>query len=139
MPFHWNQVTWSWLKPILTGGKESEGLVGGGTVGSGMPDSRGCPFLPCKEPVDRMFKSSPLKLTTEGTPLCMIIDAKQARCTTTILEEQTQKSETEKEPQCVNCPLPAQCQTDETPLGWVKRRLCAFIWMFLRASLLDKG
>ena len=76
--------------------------------------------------------SPPLKSTfshtpTEGTHLCTVVLAKQARCTTTTLEEQTQKSETEEAPQNTNCPLPAQHQTGETPLGWVHRRLCVFI------------
>ena len=76
---------------------------------------------------------------TKGTPLCMIMHAKQARCTTTTLEEQTQKSETEKAPQSVNCPLLVQHQRDETPLGWVNRKLHTFMWTFPRASLIDKG
>ena len=37
MPFHWNQVTWSWVKLVPTGEEESEGLVEGGTVQIGMP------------------------------------------------------------------------------------------------------
>ena len=69
----------------------------------------------------------------------MVVQAKQARCTTTTLEEQTQKSETEEVPQCANCPSPAQHQTGETPLGWVNRRLCAFIQTFPRASWIDNG
>ena len=70
----------------------------------------------------------------------MIICAKWARSTTTTLEEQTpEESETEEVPQSPNCPLPNQCQTGETPLGWVNRKLHAFIWMFPRASLVDKG
>ena len=44
-----------------------------------------------------------LIILTEGTHLCMVVQAKQAKCTTTTLEEQTQKSETEKAPQSVNC------------------------------------
>ena len=50
--------------------------------------------------------SPPLKLTflitpTEGTHLCMVVQAKQARCITT-LEGQIQKSETEKAPKSAN-------------------------------------
>ena len=67
----------------------------------------------------------------------MVVHAKQARCTITTLEEQTQKSETEKAPQCANCPSLAQHQTDKTPLEWVNRKLCAFIWMFPGASWID--
>ena len=37
MPFHWNQVMWSWLKQMPTGEEESEGLVGGGTIQGGAP------------------------------------------------------------------------------------------------------
>ena len=76
----------------------------------------------------------------EGTPLCTVVWAKQARCTTTTLEEQTSEgSEAEEIPQSVNCPSLAQCQTGETPLGWVKQKLCVFLWMFSRTSLLDQG
>ena len=78
--------------------------------------------------------------STEGTPLCMIMHAKWDRCTTTTLEEQTlEENETQEAPQSVNCPSPALCRTSETPLGWVNRKLHAFIWTFSRASLLDKG
>ena len=63
MPFHWNQVTWSWLKLMPTGGGESEGLVEGGTIQSGAPSCGRHPFLPCEEPVDRMLMCPPLKLT----------------------------------------------------------------------------
>ena len=77
---------------------------------------------------------------TEGIPHCMILHAEQARCITTTLEEQTlEDSETEEAPQGVNCPLLAQHQIGETPLGWVNSKLHAFIQMFPRASLLDKG
>ena len=74
----------------------------------------------------------------KGTPLCMIMGTKQAQCTTTTLEEQTSEgSETEKALQSVNCLLPAQWQTAETPLGWVNRKFCVILWMFSRVSLLD--
>ena len=77
---------------------------------------------------------------TEGTPLCMIVHAKWARCTTTTLEKQIlEKSETEEAPQSANCLSPTQHQTGETPLGWLNRKLHAFICIFPRASLLDKG
>ena len=70
----------------------------------------------------------------------MVIHAKWARCTTTTLEEQTsEESETEEVPQGANCPLLAQHQTGETPLGLMNRKLQVFIWMFSGASLLDKG
>ena len=90
--------------------------------------------------------SPPLKLTfflitpTEATHVCMVVQAKQARCTNTALEEQTlEGNETEEAPQSVNCPLLALHQTGETPLGWVNRKLHAFMWMFPRASWIDKG
>ena len=77
---------------------------------------------------------------TEGTLLCTVVNAKWARCTNTALEEQTpERSETEESPQSANCSLLAQHQTDETPLGWVNRKLHAFMWTFSRASWLDKG
>ena len=54
-------------------------------------------------------------------------------------EEQTQMSETEEVPQSAHCLSPAQCQTGDTPLGQVNRRLCAFIQMLPRAAWIDKG
>ena len=43
---------------------------------------------------------------TEETPLCMVVQAKLARCTNAALEEQTPEgSETEEAAQSVNCPL----------------------------------
>ena len=70
----------------------------------------------------------------------MVVQAKWAWCTTTTLEEQMlEESETEEAPQCANWPALAWHQTGETPLGWANRKLCAFIWMFSRASLLDQG
>ena len=45
----------------------------------------------------------------------------------------------EEVPQSAICPLPTQHQTGETPLGWVNRRLCAFILMFPWDSWIDKG
>ena len=105
--------------------------------------AKACPFLPHEEPADRTLMSPPLKLfliaPTEGTPLCMVVQAKQARCTTTTLEEQTlEESETEEAPQSVNCPSPTQHQTGDTSLGWVNEKLHAFTQMFSGASLLDQ-
>ena len=69
----------------------------------------------------------------------MVVQAKQARCTTAALEEQTQKSETEEAPQSVNCPSSTQHQTSVTPLGKVNRKLYVFIQMFSGAFMLDQG
>ena len=79
-------------------------------------------------------------LPQRGFPLCMVMWVKQARWTTTTLEEQTpEESETEEVQQSVNCPSLAQHQKGEMPLGWVNRKLHTFIWTFSRASLLDQG
>ena len=89
--------------------------------------------------------SPPLELTCShypilGAPLCSGVWAEQTRCTTTVLEEPTQKaSENEEAPQSVKCLPPAQHQTGETPLGQVNRKLCVFLRMFSGASLLDQG
>ena len=82
-----------------------------------------------------LYQNQPFLITpTEGTPLCTIMYAKQARCTTTTLEVKSlEGSETHKVPQSVSSPSPAQHQTGETPIGWVNRGLWAFIRMFLRA------
>ena len=61
MPFFQKQATWSWLSLTPTRGEESEGLVGGGTIQSGMPDHWQFPLVPCEEPVDRMLMSPPPK------------------------------------------------------------------------------
>ena len=62
MPFHWNQVTWSWLKLTHTGGGKWR-MGGGATIWSGMADCWGHPFLPCEKPLDQMLVSPPPKLT----------------------------------------------------------------------------
>ena len=76
----------------------------------------------------------------EDTHLCMVVQAEQARCTNTVLEEQIlEGTETEEVPQSANCPLLVQHQTGETPQGWVNMKLYAFMQIFPRASWLDKG
>ena len=83
-----------------------------------------------------LFLITPAK----GTPLCMVVWAEWTRCTTIALQEQTlEGSETEEVPWSVNCLPATQWQTVETPLGWVNRKLCVFLWMFAGASLLDQG
>ena len=42
-------------------------------------------------------------------------------------------------PQSVNCLPLAQHQTDKTPLGWVNRKLCMFLWTFLEPPCWIKG
>ena len=74
-----------------------------------------------------------------GAPLCSGVQAEWTRCATTILEEPTQKaSGNEKVWQSAKCLPPAQHKTGETPLGWVNRKLCAFLRMFSGASVLDQ-
>ena len=69
----------------------------------------------------------------------MMVQAKLTQCTSTTLEECTPVwSETEEAPQSVNCLSLTQQQTTETPLGLVNRKLCAILWMFSRACLLDQ-
>ena len=89
--------------------------------------------------------SPPLKLTfphhshKRDLPLYGCV-AECTMCATTTLEEQTLKeSETEEVSQNVTCLPPAQHQTDETPLGWVSRKLCAFLQMFLEPPCWIKG
>ena len=94
-----------------------------------------------KEPyeVDHQVVESIPSYLVKNQWISMAVQVKWARWTTTTLEEQTQKSETEEAPQSVNCLSLAQHQTGKTPLGWVNRRLCAFIQIFPRASWIDKG
>ena len=103
------------------------------------------PFLPHEEPADWILMSPQLESTflintIMGAPLCAAVWVDWIQCTTTVLEEPTQKaSENEKAPQSAKCLLLAQCQTSETPLGWVNRKLCMFLGMFSGAPLLDQG
>ena len=76
----------------------------------------------------------------------MVVQAKQPgaptspkRTNTALKEENLEGSETKKAPQSENCPLLAQCQTGETPLGQVNWKIHAFMWTFPRAFWLDKG
>ena len=141
-PFHWSQVTWFWLRLTPTGEEvkdwwEKEPYEVEHQVVEGIPSYLmknqwiGCSWV---LHWNQLFLIAP----TEGTHLCTVVQAKQAWCTTT-LEEQTQKSETEGVPQSVNCLSPAQCQTGETPLGWMNRGLHTFILMLPKASWIDKG
>ena len=130
MPFHWNQLTWSWLKPTPTGEDESEGPMEGGTIWSREPGSWGHPFLPHEEPVDRMLLSPPLKPTF---PHCsyrgyssLYGHAPKAGQVHHYGPRRTNSGREWDWGQSANCPLLAQCQTGETPL-------------FPRTSLLDKG
>ena len=83
-----------------------------------------------------LFLITPVK----GTPLCMVVWAEWAWCTTTTLEEPTPgRNETEEVPQSVKCLPQAQWQTAETPLGWVNRKLCAVLQTFSGVSLLVQG
>ena len=85
-----------------------------------------------------------LKLTfshdsCKGYPPCMVVWAEWARCAITALEEQIPEgSAIEEVSQSLNCLLPAKQQTVDTPLGWVNRNLCTFLWTFTRVSLLDQ-
>ena len=75
-----------------------------------------------------------------GGPLCTGVWAEQTRCTTTVLEDPTQKaSENEKVPSSAKCLLLAQHQTGETPLAQVNRKLHTFLRMFLEPPCQTKG
>ena len=76
---------------------------------------------------------------TEGFHLCMVVQAKWARCTNATQEEQTlEGSENEEMPQSANCLSLAQHQTGQSPLAWMSRKYCAFMQTFPGASWLDK-
>ena len=146
MPFHWTWVIWSWLKPTPTGGGgkwmdqweeepyEVEHLVAEGIPSYFMKNQQtGCSWVLHQ---NWLFLITP----TAGTYMCTVVQAKWSRCTNTALEEQTPEgSKTKYMPQSANCPSLAQHQTGETSLGWVNRKLCVFMWMFSRASWIDKG
>ena len=133
MPFCWNQVTWSWLKLMPTRGRGNWRTSGRRNHMKWYARSLWVSFVPQEEWVDKMLNSSPwnwlfLITPAEGIPLHIVIQAEWAGCTTTTLEGQTSyRCETEKVPQSVDCLLPAQWQTVETPLGCVIRKLCAIL------------
>ena len=146
MPFPWRKMTWSLAKAEAYKGKrkvkdwwEEE------TLWSGTPGCWWCPLYLMKNQWtwcssvlhwNQLFVITPAK----GTPLSMVVQAKQAWCTPTTLEEHTpENSETEKAPQSVNYLPMAQWQTAEPPLHWVNRKLCTILWMFSWASLLHQG
>ena len=144
MPFHWNQVTWSWQKPTPAREEKGERPVGEGNMWSGMPDWWRHPFIPYEEPVDRM-PASPPELTFSLNPnngssfkyrcMCWV-----ERCTTTILNEPTPKvSENEKVPQSAKCLPLAQHQSSETPLGWDNRNFKNSWKYFLEPPCQTKG
>ena len=131
-PFHLSQVTWSWLKPMPTRGGERWRSIG-------RRNHMKWSAKMWKASLPTSWKTSRLDAHGCSTEINFfsllqwthhLVQAKQARCTTIILEEQTQKSETEEAPQGVNCPLLVWHETGKTPLGLVNRRPCAFIQTF---------
>ena len=145
MPFHWNQVTWPWLKLTPTGGR-GKWRTGGRRnhmkwstrlLKASLPTSWETSGQDAHESSTKTgFFSS---LLQRGLLSVWSYELSRPGAETT-LEEQTLKgSEAEEVPQSANCPLPAQHQTGENPLGWVNRKLYMFFWMFSRASFLDQG
>ena len=64
MLFHWNQVTWSWQKLILTeGGRKWRDWWDKEPYKVDHQVAEGIPSYLVKEPADRMLMSPPLKLT----------------------------------------------------------------------------
>ena len=148
MPFHWNQVTWSWLKLMPTREREeSEGLVGGWTIWKGVHQiAEGIPSYLLKNwqmgclwvlHWNWLFLITP----TKGTPLHMVVQTEHGQGVPlpSWRSKLWKTMRLEEVPQSVNCLLPAQHQTDETPEGQVNRKLCTFLWTFSGASLLDQG
>ena len=71
LPFHRNQVTWSWQKPMhLQREEKGERPVGEGTVWSGMPDCQRNPFIPPEEPADLYGLTSPPSESTSSHHPC---------------------------------------------------------------------
>ena len=146
MPFHWSQGTWSWPKLMPTKGGERWKTTGrrncmkwnAELLRVSLPTSWKTSGTGCSGFLHQnwLFLITPIM----GASLCSDVWAEQTRCATAVLEETSQKvSETEEVPQSVNCLQPVQHQTDETPLGWVNRKLCAFLRMSPGAPLLDQG
>ena len=142
MPFHWNQVTWSWQKQMPTKGGERWKT-------SGRRNHVKWKTRLLKVSLHTLWRTSRLDASwvlhqnqlllitpIMGAPLCTGVQAEWTRCATTILEEPTQKvSENEKVPQSAKCLPLAQHQTGETPLGQVNRKLHAFSRTFSQSLL----
>ena len=135
MPFHWNQVTWSWLKLMCTKGRERWRTSGRSNhmkwnarwLRASLPTSWENQWTRCSWVLhwNQLIFIAP----TEGTPLCVIVWAKWARCTITTLDEQTpEETGTERAPQSLSCLLLTQHQTGETPLGWMNSKLNVSTW-----------
>ena len=146
IPFHWNQVTWSWQMQMPTKGGEkwkTGGRRNHMKWNAGLLKASHHTLWRTSGP--DAYESSigiGLLLITPimGAFLYTSVWAEQTRCATTVLEEPTQKVRgNEKAPQSAKCLPLAQHQTGETPLGWVNRKLCAFLRTSSRASLLDQG
>ena len=144
MPFYWK-----WPGPgkswCLQGEEESDGLVGGGPVWSGIPGHWGHLFIPFEEWADRMLTSSPLKLTFSCHPCGGHSPLySHTSCTGRVYchhprGNTSDRSEAKKVPQSADCLPLAEQQTVETPLGWVIRKFCTVLLMSSRVSTLEQG
>ena len=113
------------------------------TIWSAMQDCQRHPFLPHEKSADQMLMSPPSELTSShhshnGSSFMFRCTCWAVKVHTILKEPSWKVSENEEVPQSAKC-LPAQCQTGETPLGWVNRKFCTFLSTFPRASLLNKG
>ena len=139
--FHWNQVTWSWLKPMPTGEEESEGSVGGGIVWTGTPNHGWHPFLPCEDPANRMLMDPPLKSTfshhswQRGLISIWLCRLSGPSAPTPPSRNKLQRTvRLRKHHKVTNCLSLAQHQTGETPLGGGQETPCVHAnisWSFL--------
>ena len=102
------------------------------------------PFLPCEEPVDWMLMSPLLELSSShhlhnGNSFLFRCELSRQGMPPSSWGAY---SESEWEWESVTkCKVSAsgQCQTGETPQGWVNRKLHTFLIIFSGASLLDQG
>ena len=146
MPFHWKQVTLSWLKPTPTRGR-GKWRTGGRrnhmkwNARLLMASLHTLWRTGRQDAHESSTKTDFFLITTaRATPLYTVVQAEQAWCATTTLEgPATSRSDTEEVLQSVKCLPLAQQQTAKISLVWVNRKLCAVLQMFSRASLLDQG
>ena len=100
MPFHWRQVTLSWLKLMPTSGKRKvKDQWEEGPYKVEHQVSQGIPFVPHEEPADGMLMSPPLKLTffhhfcRGDTPFVQLCELSGPSAPSTALDEQTAREE----------------------------------------------
>ena len=143
MLFHWDQATWSWLKLMPTRGRGKWGTGGRKNHMKWSIKLQKASLPTLWKTVDGMLMSSTLKLflitPTKGTPLCMVMWTEWARCADCPGGVKLWKTVRQRKCHKVWIFCCWHSARQMKLLGWVSRKLCAFLWTFSGAFLLDQG